>query len=118
MPILLPETQKALPEVEKQPKKIKVKVKVQQRTGPSRLWFASDVKANAPTTPREKKPRVKVKANPAHVAAARELRDRYLEQFNSGLVLPSSTSSGQAGGKYEVSRQIEAKMVEPKMLAA
>jgi hypothetical protein len=42
--------------------------------------------------------REKVKADPAHVAAARELRDRYLEQFNSGLVLPA--------GKYEVSRQL------------
>ena len=31
--------------------------------------------------------------------AARELRDRYLEQFNSGLVL--------ANGKYEVGRHIE-----------
>ena len=34
------------------------------------------------------------------VAAARELRDRYLEQFNSGLVLPN--------GKYDVSRAIAA----------
>ena len=50
----------------------------------------------------EKKP--KLKNDPAHVAAARELRDRYLEQFNDasngGLVLP--------GGKYEVTRRIEA----------
>jgi hypothetical protein len=45
--------------------------------------------------------RTKVKANPQHVAKARELRDRYLEQFNSGLVLPCA--------KYEVSRQLEAK---------
>ena len=36
------------------------------------------------------------------VAAARELRDRYLEQFNSGMVLPQ--------GKYEVCRAIEAPM--------
>ena len=48
-----------------------------------------------------------------HVAASRELRDRYLEQFNSGLVL--------ANGKYEVSRMIAtaAKVTpEQKMLAA
>jgi hypothetical protein len=43
--------------------------------------------------------REKVKADPKHVAAARELRDRYLEQFNAGRVLPA--------GKYEVARQIE-----------
>jgi hypothetical protein len=52
---------------------------------------------------REKKP--KVKADPKHVAAARELRDRYLEhlngeQFNSGTMLP--------GGKYAVGRSLEA----------
>jgi hypothetical protein len=40
----------------------------------------------------------KAKCAPAHVAAARELRDRYLEQFNSGNVLPN--------GKYEVSRAL------------
>jgi len=65
---------------------------------------------------REKKPRVK--NDPVHVAAARELRDRYLEQFNSGLVL--------SGGKYEVCRalvsnveaQIEAKSDQVKMIAA
>ena len=39
-------------------------------------------------------PQKKVKANPKHVAAARELRDRYLEQFNAGKVLPQ--------GKYHV----------------
>jgi hypothetical protein len=33
------------------------------------------------------------------LAAARELRDRYLEQFNRGLVLPA--------GKYEVARMLE-----------
>ena len=70
------------------------------------------------TNPKPK--REKVKADPKHVAAARELRDRYLEQFNSGMVL--------SGGKYEVCRQIDAKgsravggaqaVVEAKMLAA
>ena len=70
----------------------------------------------APLKRKEKKPRVKLKNDPAHVAAARELRDRYLEQFNSGLVLP--------GGKYDVCRVIDAKpakpqaMVEAKMIAA
>ena len=53
--------------------------------------------------------KTKVKADPAHVAKARELRDRYLEhlngehlngeQFNAGKVLP--------GGKYQVSRALQ-----------
>jgi hypothetical protein len=34
---------------------------------------------------------------------ARELRDRYIEQINAGLLLPPS-----ACGKYDVSRQLEA----------
>jgi hypothetical protein len=37
------------------------------------------------------------------VEAARELRDRYIEQINAGLLLPPS-----ANGKYDVSRQLEA----------
>ncbi len=46
--------------------------------------------------PREKKP--KVKNDPKLVAAARELRDRYLERVNEAHYLPA------ARGKYEVSR--------------
>ena len=50
----------------------------------------------------EQPKREKIKADPVLVAKARELRDRYLEQFNSpGLVLPSA--------KYEVARQVDAK---------
>jgi hypothetical protein len=45
---------------------------------------------------REKKP--KVKADPVLIAKAKELRDRYLEQFNAGMVLPSA--------KYEVAREL------------
>ena len=69
--------------------------------GPS-IWdsFApapQSKEAKPPLKPkREKKP--KVKLDPAHVAAARELRDRYLERFNSGMVLPA--------GKYDVARAI------------
>jgi hypothetical protein len=39
---------------------------------------------------KERAKREKIKADPAHIAAARELRDRYLEQFNAGLVLPNA----------------------------
>ena len=38
--------------------------------------------------------------DPKYIAAARELRDRYLEQVNADRLLPS------ASGKYDVSRQI------------
>ena len=49
---------------------------------------------------REKKPRQK--NDPKYVEAARELRDRYLEQVNADRMLPA------AQGKYDVSRQLEA----------
>ena len=52
--------------------------------------------------PKPQKPkREKAKADPKHVAAARELRDRYLEQFNSGIV-----SGGVPQGKYAVGRAL------------
>jgi hypothetical protein len=38
-------------------------------------------------------------------AAARELRDRYLEQMNAGLLLPPA-----AQGKYDVSRALERRL--------
>ena len=49
---------------------------------------------------REPKPRQK--NDPKYVAAARELRDRYLEEVNTGRMLPA------ANGKYDVSRQLAA----------
>ena len=53
-----------------------------------------------------------VRGFPKHVAGTRELRDRYLEQFNDpsngGLVLP--------GGKYELSRQISGRIEQPPQL--
>jgi len=45
----------------------------------------------------------KQKNDPRYVAAAQELRDRYLEQINSGAILPPA-----AQGKYDVSRALEA----------
>jgi hypothetical protein len=47
---------------------------------------------------RERAKRVKQKNDPRLIAAARELRDRWLEQVNSGQV------SGE--GKYDISRQL------------
>jgi hypothetical protein len=45
---------------------------------------------------------VKQKSDLSYVAAARELRDRSLEQMNAGLLLPPA-----AQGKEDVSRALE-----------
>jgi len=50
---------------------------------------------------RERSPRFK--HDPKLVEAARELRDKYTEQINAGLLLPPSSS-----GTYDVSRQLDA----------
>jgi hypothetical protein len=58
-----------------------------------------------------KKPRVKIKADPQHIAAARELRDRWLEKVNENPTLLSH-------GKYDVSRLPSPTREPMKMLAA
>ena len=50
----------------------------------------------------EKSSRVKTKIDPKYLAAARELRDRYLEHVNDRMILP------EARGKYDVSRMLPA----------
>ncbi len=62
----------------------------------------SPSKQHFPTLPE----RAKQENDPRLVAAARELRDRYLEQVEAGTYLPEPC------GKYEVSRQLTAN-VEP-----
>lgn len=52
-------------------------------------------------TPRAKTPRVKIKADPKLIAMARELRDRWLEEVNSGEYRI------EPAGKYEIGRRIE-----------
>jgi hypothetical protein len=60
---------------------------------------ASELRTKAKPKREPREPRAKVTIDPKYVAAARELRDRYLEQINSGLLLPA--------GKYDVSRLLE-----------
>ncbi|MCI0365362.1 MAG: hypothetical protein L0219_15950 [Phycisphaerales bacterium] len=71
------------------------------------MWFApvpGSVEAKqAAKADKPKRPREKFQNDPKMVEAARELRDRYIEQINAGLLLPPS-----ACGKYDVSRQLEA----------
>jgi len=50
---------------------------------------------------RLKSPRAKAKNDPTHVAAARELRDRYLDEVNAGRC------EIHGGGKYTVGRAID-----------
>ncbi len=53
--------------------------------------------APAPAKPK-REPKKKAKNDPKFVAAARELRDRYLEQMNTSPLLSQ--------GKYDVSRTL------------
>jgi hypothetical protein len=74
------------------------------------------VVAPPPVSEQEKpkrQPRPKVKPDPRHVAAARELRDRWLEQVNPD---PSAVTGE---GKYDGSRRIERREAErePRLLA-
>jgi hypothetical protein len=73
---------------------------VRQSTLGSTLRFGSvKVAVEKP----KKEPKIKVKLDPQMKEAARELRDRWLEQVNANPLL--------ACGKYEVSRAIEGKQL-------
>ena len=59
-------------------------------------------------TPKPKRPRKeRHKNDPKYIAAARELRDRFLEQINTERMLPA------AHGKYDVSRQLAPSTAPP-----
>jgi hypothetical protein len=78
----------------------------QQSSTMGRLWFAPSGSTKLTAGKPEKKKREKVKADPAHVAKARELRDRYLEQFNAGMLTDGGHILPVA--KYAVAKQINA----------
>ena len=103
MPILLPEAQRALPEKKSKPKEIPTLMPPTRR----RVQFGAAPIAPAPepvaitksAKPKREKPGG-VKADPVLVAAARELRDRWLERVNADpSVLPSAK-------KYDVSKAL------------
>jgi len=75
-------------------------------------WFEKKDKPAEQTgqkpQPKPKTKRVKVKNDPKFVAAARELRDRWLEEVNA-TPLPSH-------GKYDVSRQLQAPATDSKQV--
>jgi hypothetical protein len=72
-----------------------------QQQDPSPSAAPTGAKISRPAKTKAPAPKV----NPKHIAAARELRDRYLEYINgeAGRVL--------ASGKYNVSRALEARPV-------
>jgi hypothetical protein len=61
-----------------------------------------DEVAPAPRARAKREPRAKTKCDPKLIAAARELRDRWLEKVNAGVLLPAEA------GKYELTRRIAA----------
>ena len=60
---------------------------------------AIEAEEEASTLKLARKKNKKAKNDPGHIAAVRELRDRYLENFNRGTIL--------ALAKYDVSRALE-----------
>jgi len=111
---------KALPR-EKKTREKKVKVVETKPKRPSKgLWFAPPAAAPAPASstpstsasveakPKPAKPkRAKQKNDPRYIAAARELRDKFIEQMDAGLILPPSSN-----GKYDVGRQLPAAIMD------
>jgi hypothetical protein len=78
-------------------RKPKAKVPARPTQALGRLSFTPTTPPEAPADPKPKRePKPKAKNDPRHIAAARELRDRFLELVNSGLLLPQ--------GKYDVAR--------------
>jgi hypothetical protein len=68
------------------------------------MWFRPKKTAGAAKRQKVKEPKKKRKNDPKLVAAARELRDRWLEQVNSNQL--------EGAGKYDVSRAIAAAPVD------
>lgn len=100
-PLVLPSAEnnepKQLP-TPKQKKPKKVLMIKPAHTPSGGLWFAVPRPAESQAKPK-REPKPKVKNDPKLVAAARELRDRWLEQVNAAPLV--------GHGKYEVSRAIE-----------
>jgi hypothetical protein len=105
MPVVLPKEKKMLAEESgnksgvpkpKAPKRRFVQFGPPPRTPVAPPQAATVVLAGMPV-PKKKQ---KLKNDPKHVAAARELRDRYMEQFNTNAAALTSS------GKYDVSRQL------------
>jgi len=84
------------------------------RFGPPATVTAEPPAVKETPTKSRREPRVKQKNDPRLVAAARELRDRWLDEVNAGRILSRPIA------KYDVSRQIQEqpKTVEARLIAA
>ena len=110
MPILIPQVHNALPEPAKKeragaPAERNLLKPIAVKS--PRVQFGSPDREPAPVIEKEKsaKPkREKVKADPKHIAKARELRDRWLEKVKA----PGGASVLSSNGKYEVSKALVA----------
>ena len=71
----------------------------------ARIDWSPQEAIESPVPKKPKAKRTAAKIDPKYLAAGRELRDRYLEQFNSGLVL--------GAGKYDVARQLQGPPAAP-----
>jgi len=100
----------ALPEGPKEKKPRVKKVAAPVPSVPSNSFGKGGLRFGPPTPPggaaaveakpkKEKRP--KQKNDPRHLIVAREVRDRYLDEINSGRLLPSATEP-----KYEVGRSL------------
>lgn len=72
--------------------------------GPSPEEIAAEQAAIEKATKKKQRPRKRMKNNPEYVAAARELRDRFLEEVEHR---PELLEGQASGGKYDVSRLVD-----------
>jgi hypothetical protein len=109
-PVLeVPEVESEMEESEETP--VRVPKPVARKRNPGGFYFGP-AEVEKPSKPKKIK-----KVNPELASKARELRDKYLEQFNAN---PPLLAAGPIG-KYEVARQIDTNVtieVGPKLLAA
>jgi hypothetical protein len=89
---------------EAKPRREKRAAAKEEKAVPRRLWFVASAEPVSPAAAKkEREPkakREKVKIDPAYLAKARELRDRYMERINS------DPRALVGCGKYEVARTL------------
>ena len=114
MPLLLPQQKPVIsdqisigsrPKARKPPPTLTANIQSATFITSGALRFAKP-KDDASESKPKRAPKPKAKNDPKFVAAARELRDRWLEEVNAERYLP------EASGKYEVSRRLPGSPME------
>jgi len=112
-PRALPGAEAQRKTVRRAPKAVVVAKQMQSAIAAGGLRFSAAVEPAVAKAPRARAARpAAVRIDPKLIAAARELRDRYLERANDGMTLPSPT------GKYDVARQLSARQTQAPLLLA